>query len=132
MTSPNKSTKKAEPIPIPKEAFVELANKVREYEEPTNFNKQKLIQFFQRTIDPKDPDRQYIGYMADWVIGLLKELAEEALPSKRIEQDDEDIKDEFSGKALAHELQENNINIGHNQAIDQTKANIRKLIGEDK
>ena len=43
---------------------------------------------------------------------------EEAIPTKGIVQDDEDLEDEFTGKQLKHELQENNINFGKNDAID--------------
>lgn len=52
----------------------------------------------------------------------LLEKLESELPTQHIVQEDDDIADEFSGKALKHELQENNINFGHNEALDQVRT----------
>lgn len=65
------------------------------------------------------------------ITSLIKELVVEAKPVKYIVQDDEDIYDDYDHdkEQLRHELQENNINIGHNSAIDQFEQNLLEVLG---
>ena len=59
----------------------------------------------------------------------LKALLKEAAPHRGMVSDDADIYDEYDHdrELLRHELQENNINIGRNQAIDDYQRNINHL-----
>jgi hypothetical protein len=47
------------------------------------------------------------------------------VPEKRMVRDDGDLEDEYTGKRLKHELQENNINVGFNDAIDTMITNAK-------
>jgi len=52
---------------------------------------------------------------------------EKAISVKGIVQEDEDLEDEFTGKQLKHELQENNINFGKNDAIDSFCESLKDI-----
>lgn len=58
--------------------------------------------------------------------GLLEEM-----PEKRIVISDEDNEDLYSSQRLRHEIQENNINFGFNNALDQCKSIIRNVIDNE-
>ena len=66
------------------------------------------------------------------ITSLIKELVAEAKPGKHIVQEDSDIYDDYDHdrEQLRHELQENNINIGHNSAINEFEQNILKALEE--
>jgi len=63
---------------------------------------------------------------------LIKELVAEARPEKHLVQEDSEIYDDYDHdrEQLRHELQENNINIGHNSAIDLYEQNLLNALEE--
>lgn len=50
---------------------------------------------------------------------VLDEVKSEMEKKKRMELEESDLEDDYTGKQLRYEIQENNVNIGYNQALSE-------------